>query len=99
MRGVAAAGRLQLFQRSVDRRAQEVLLEAGELGTDLFNNLVSLFSNLLVLRLHLCLLGLVERLADLLRLRQLGDVDAQRDVVLGQALTLRQLVFFIIKVR
>lgn len=85
MRGVATAT-LELFEGSVDRRAEEVLLEAGELGAYLVNNLVSLFSNLLVLRLHLRLLGLVEGLSDLLRLRQLGDVDAQSDVILGQVL-------------
>ena len=70
MSGVAAAT-LKLFEGSVDRGAEEVLFEAGELGANLVHDLVSLFSNLFILCLNLRLFGLIKGFAYLLGLRQL----------------------------
>ena len=70
MSGVSAAT-LKLFEGSVDRGAEEVLFEAGELGANLVDDFVSLFSNLFILRLNLCLLGLIKGFAYLLGLRKL----------------------------
>ncbi len=70
MCGVSAAT-LKLFEGSVDRGAQEVLFEAGELGANLVHDLVSLFSNLFILCLHFCLLCLIHCLPYLLGLREL----------------------------
>ena len=70
MSGVAFAT-LKLFQGSIDRGSKEILFEAGELGANLVDDLVSLFSNLFILRLHLSLLGLIKGFAYLLSLREL----------------------------
>ena len=70
MSGVSAAT-LKLFEGSVDRCAEEVLFEAGELGANLVDYFVSLFSNLFILRLHFRLLSLIHRLPYLLGLREL----------------------------
>jgi hypothetical protein len=68
--GVSAAT-LKLFEGSVDRGAEEVLFEAGELGANLVDDLVSLFSNLFILCLYLRLFGLIKGFAYLLGLRKL----------------------------
>lgn len=91
MSGVAFAG-LELFECAVDGRPEEILLEAGELGANLINNLVSLLSNLLILRLDLSLFRLAQLLAYLLRLWELGHVYTQGDVVFSQEFTRWQLV-------
>ena len=70
MSGVAFAG-LELFECAVDGRSEEIFLEAGELGTNLINNFVSLLSNLLILRLDLSLFRFAQLLTNLLRLWEL----------------------------
>ena len=70
MSGVAFAT-LKLFQGSIDRGTKEILFEAGKLGANLVDDLVSLFSNLFILRLNLRLFGLIKGFAYLLGLRKL----------------------------
>jgi hypothetical protein len=68
--GVATAT-LKLLEGSVDRRPKEVLLEARELGANLVDKLVSLFSNLFIFGFDLCLFGLIQSLPYLLGLWEL----------------------------
>lgn len=78
--GRVAGSSFKLFQRSSDRSTKEVLLEAGELRANFFNNFVSFLSNLFILCLHLCLLSLVEIFPDFLSFRQIRYIDAEGDV-------------------
>jgi len=100
VRELARVGRVsgssfKLFQRSSDRSTEEVLLEAGELRANFFHNFVSFLSNLFILCLDLCLLSLVQIFTDFLSFRQLGYVDAERNVIIGQELTLRELILLV----
>ena len=70
MSGVTFAT-LKLFQGSIDRSSKKILFEAGELGANLVDDLVSLFSNLFILCLYLRLFGLIKGFAYLLGLREL----------------------------
>ena len=93
--GRVSGSSFKLFQRSSDRSTEEVLLEAGELRANFFHNFVSFLSNLFILCLDLCLLSLVQIFTDFLSFRQLGYVDAERNVIIGQELTLRELILLV----